>query len=135
MLRGMICKPEVFTSGLPAITFGFVSLIELFEKLPPDIYDCISCGIWPLDREVSVFAIYQSLATALPFLGEVSETQKIDIVVTRSWLQTRLWRICFNSIPAQVLPTSVPATAGKSILRLLSSASQNSRDAHGIGMV
>lgn len=81
--------------------------------------------------------IYQSLATPLPSLTEIPETQQVDLVVTQQWLQIRLWQTVTDhaSKYEEILPLQAPAAAGRAVMSFLASVSHESSDAHGIGIV
>jgi hypothetical protein len=140
VLRACIQKPSVFASKSPAIAYGFVNLISVFEKIPPSFYD------WNVGADRSlvipeiVTSVCHGVAISSPLLAEYNETQRVDLVVTQQWLQARLWKVYNeqdNREPNQVavIPVELPVNAGKSVLALMSSVSQKSADAHGIGIV
>jgi hypothetical protein len=121
--------------------YGFSNLVLLFEKILPEFYDWnIGDMGEPCDFS-SLANIYNSVAFASPLLEEVSETSRVDFVLTQQWLQTRLWRFYMDRkdfCQAQNnsdLPTLLPAIAGKSVMACLTSVAQKSTDAHGIGAV
>jgi hypothetical protein len=121
--------------------YGFSNLVLLFEKILPDFYDWNIGDLGePCDLS-SLANIYKSVAFASPLLEEVSETSRVDFVLTQQWLQTRLWRFYMDRkdfCQAQNnsdLPKLLPAIAGKSVMACLSSVAQKSTDAHGIGAV
>ncbi|KAH8696579.1 fungal-specific transcription factor domain-containing protein [Talaromyces proteolyticus] len=139
MLRGTIQKPAVFRSRSPTIMYGFASLISLFESIIPEFYDWNTCDVGEPGDLPSLSNIYKSLAFALPLLAEVSETSRVDFVLTQHWLQTRLWQfykdrkyLCQTQSNME-FPTEIPAMAGKNVMACLSSVAQKSTDAHGIG--
>lgn len=141
MLRSTIQKPSVFRSESPTMMYGFNNLILLFEKIIPDFYDW-NIGDLGEPCDLSSFAnIYKSVAFASPLLDEVSETSRVDFVLTQQWLQTRLWRFYMDrkgfcrTQNNSDLPTLLPAIAGESVMACLSSVAQKSTDAHGIGAV
>ncbi|EEA19646.1 conserved hypothetical protein [Talaromyces marneffei ATCC 18224] len=141
MLRATIQKPAVFRSESPMMMYGFSNLVLLFEKILPDFYDWNLGDLGePCDLS-SLANIYKSVAFASPLLDEVSETSRVDFVLTQQWLQTRLWQFCMNRKDfCQVqnssdLPIMLPAIAGKNVMACLSSVAQKSTDAHGIGAV
>ena len=141
MLRSSIRKPEVFDSDDPILSYGFLNLINLFEKLTVDLYDWISTGS---EDGLSGITLTGSIQTSLcsPIsLDGVLETQQVDILVTQQWLQAVMWRLAMSRSLQKssgndgLLPFHFPVTVGKSVLGVLASVSQSSIDAHGIGMV
>ena len=142
MLRGGIRKPSVFNSDSPALLYGFVSLVSLFENMTPDFYDWNLLSADASRDMASASTIYRSIASfSLHLLAEISEIHQVDVLVTQQWLQARLWKFCADRrlLPQGnghgALPIQIPATAGKSVMACLSSVSQQSTDAHGIGIV
>lgn len=139
-LRGRIQKPTVFTSNSPALAYGFVNLISVFEKIPSSFYDWNASAAGSLGDSAMINPIYQSVALSTPLLAEYNETQKVDLIVTRQWLQTRLWKVVSDQVDSTchqgaVVPLDLPITAGKSVMALMSTVAQKSADAHGIGIV
>lgn len=142
ILRLNIRKPEFHNSDDPVLTYGFLNLINLFEKLPIELYDWI-CS----DKErgkpsgSTMTTNIQNAICAPLLLDGVLETQQVDIRVTQQWLQAVMWKLGLSAsveklIQTQsILPLNVPLTVGKSVMKTLSFASQSSIDAHGIGMV
>ncbi|KAI2680687.1 transcriptional regulator family: Fungal Specific TF [Penicillium roqueforti] len=138
-LRGRIQKPTVFTSNSPALAYGFVNLISVFEKIPSSFYDWNASAAGSLGDSAMINPIYQSVALSTPLLAEYNETQKVDLIVTRQWLQTRLWKVVSDQVDSTchqgaVVPLDLPITAGKSVMALMSTVAQKSADAHGIGI-
>ncbi|KAJ5382555.1 transcriptional regulator family: Fungal Specific TF [Penicillium concentricum] len=137
-LRQSIQKPSVFTSDSPALAYGFVNLISVFEEIPASLYDWnISAG--SNGDRAALFAVYHSVALSTPLLSEYNETQKVDLMVTRQWLQIRLWNILNDQLTktcdeVSVVPLDLPATAARSVMALMSTVSRKSANAHGIGI-
>ncbi|KAH8696584.1 hypothetical protein BGW36DRAFT_452294 [Talaromyces proteolyticus] len=141
MLRATIQKPAVFRSDSPVTMYGLSSLISLFGKISPDLYEWNICDVGePYDMS-SIANMYKSIAFASPLLAEASETSQVDFILTQQWLQTCLWRLYVDqrylcqARSNTDLPTKLPAMAGKSVLACLSSVAQKSTDAHGIEAV
>lgn len=141
MLRSSIRKPEVFDSDDPILSYGFLNLINLFEKLTVDLYDWISTGSEDGLSGVTLTGSIQGNLCSPISLDGVLETQQVDILITQQWLQAVMWRLAVSrslqksSGNDALLPFHFPVTVGKSALGVLSSVSQSSIDAHGIGMV
>lgn len=143
MLHGAVRKPSVFSSDCPAVLYGFINLISVFESLTPEFYSWNSCDTIDSLDSYALSTMYQSVSAFLPLLPEISEIQQVDIVVTQQWLLARLWKFWRDRSPQRrlkssellPLPLQVPVAAGKVVMNFLSSVSHESRDAHGIGMV
>lgn len=139
-LQNSIRKPEVFHSRNPALTYGFLALIDLFDKLTPDFYQIICADNYDTpDKKKSISTTYRNLCESVPLLNEVSETQRVDILITQGWLQVWLWKLAMADIQRHssevAIPPNSPVMVGKSFMNIFVSVSQSSMDAHGIGMV
>ncbi|KAK2753704.1 hypothetical protein FQN55_000067 [Onygenales sp. PD_40] len=142
MLRSSIRKPEVFNGDDPILAYGFLNLINLFEKLTPSLYDWM---ISDLGDEAAGQALTSSilcdLSTPISLEG-VIETQQVDILITQQWLRSAMCMLPVNGslkelpynqhIPPS--PPNVPITVGKSTMEILGAVSQAAIDSHGIGM-
>lgn len=141
MLRSSIRKPEIFDSDDPILSYGFLNLINLFEKLTVDLYDWISTGSEDGISAITLTGSIQGSLCSPISLNGVLETQQVDILITQQWLQAVMWRLAVSRSLQKsagndgLLPFHFPVTVGKSALSVLSSVSQSSIDAHGIGMV
>ncbi|KAL2862451.1 uncharacterized protein BJX67DRAFT_385590 [Aspergillus lucknowensis] len=143
ILRPTIRKPSVLNSEVPALLYGFVSLIAVFEQIVPDFYDW-NTNIVCVSQDCSTInSMYQSLSNPPALLDEVSETHQVDIIISQQWLLVCLWnylakRYSFHlrdpAIARPLLPIQTPLLSGRMALACLSSASLPSVDAHGIGM-
>lgn len=137
LLHGNIRKPSIFTSAAPALLYGFVNLISVFEKLTPEFYNWNASDSGDSINTYALSEIYQSIASPLPPLIEIPEIQQVDLVVTQQWLQIRLWQTAIDhaSKCGEVLPLQAPAAAGRAVMGFLATVSHESTDAHGIGIV
>ncbi|KAJ4305097.1 hypothetical protein N0V90_000627 [Kalmusia sp. IMI 367209] len=148
LLSPSIRKPEVFSSSNPLVAYGFLNLIRLFEKLNPLLYEHNSKGgrgghhKTPRDEQ-SIMDIYNDISTFEPALDEVLQTQKVDIIVTRNWLQIVLLGVAANSHSSSTeletprldsISVSTLLSCAKSIMETISSTPPSSVAAHGIGM-
>ncbi|KAJ5649622.1 transcriptional regulator family: Fungal Specific TF [Penicillium longicatenatum] len=139
VLRACIQKPSVFASKSPAIAYGFVNLISVFEKLPLIFFDWDASAAESLIFSDTANSVYHCMAISTPLLAEYNETQRVDLVVTQQWLQARLWKVYTKQDSSKcnqgtVIPVELLVNAGKSVMALMSTVSQKSADAHGIGI-
>lgn len=141
MLRSSIHKPAVLYSDDPILTYGFLNLINIFEKLKPDLYDWVSVGCNDeFSKAPPTGSIQSELCRPISLAG-VIEIQKVDILVTQQWLQAMMWKLSMSCPSKQanrgdaVLPFHLPVLVGKTVLDVIGSVSQGAMDAHGIGMV
>ncbi|KJK65437.1 specific transcription factor domain protein [Aspergillus parasiticus SU-1] len=142
MLRNSIHKPQVLCSDDPILAYGFINLINVFEKLSPNLYDWVSAGGSGSSADGDpppTSSIQSSLAKQISLEG-VSEIQKVDILITQQWLQTMMWKLSMTHVTQPgsrddaVLPFHLPVLVGKAVMGVIAAASQGAVDAHGIGM-
>ena len=92
------------------------------------------------DDKVKILGIQKQLEQDVSFQG-ISETQHVDLNVTRHWIRTIIWQYtithfafsCHSKVPA--FSATYPAQIAKDSLALLSTASSSAICAHGYGMV
>lgn len=152
MLRSSIHKPQVLCSDDPILAYGFLNLINLFEKLSANLYDWISAGGCDEHDSFRVppaaSSIQSSLCNApIASLQGVLEIQQVDILITQQWLQAMMWKLSMGHAHARatqsgrsdggndILPFHLPIVVGKAVMGVIGAASQGAVDAHGIGMV
>ncbi|KAJ5471553.1 hypothetical protein N7530_008910 [Penicillium desertorum] len=140
ILRNSIHKPQVLCSGDPILAYGFINLINIFEKLTPNLYDWVSAGGGDSTLErPPTSAIQSSLCKAIS-LEWVFEIQKVDILITQQWLQAMMWKLSMCHATqdglrdGKVLPFYLPVMVGKAVMSVVGAASKDAVDAHGIGM-
>ncbi|RHZ65209.1 putative C6 transcription factor (AmyR) [Aspergillus thermomutatus] len=140
MLRNSIHKPQVLCSDDPILTYGFINLINIFEKLTPNLYDWVSVGGGDGFFEMPPISSIQSSLCKPMSLDGVVEIQRVDILVTQQWLQAMMWKLSMahatqpGSRDDAVLPFHLPLLVGKAVMNVIEAASQGSVDAHGITM-
>lgn len=149
MLRSSINKPQVLCSDDPILAYGFINLINLFEKITPNLYDWVSAaGGSHNETDNNAASSIQSTLCNSPIasLQGVLEIQQVDILITQQWLQAMMWKLSMdrarptgngsrNTSSSTMLPCHLPIVVGKSVLSVIGAASQGAVDAHGIGMV
>ncbi|PGH17296.1 hypothetical protein AJ79_01180 [Helicocarpus griseus UAMH5409] len=140
MLRASIRKPEVFNGDDPILAYGFLNLINLFEKLTPDLYDWMSSGLGgEAVGQALTSSILRDLSSPISLEG-VLETQQVDILVTQQWLRAAMCKLASSGSLQKpprspgMHPPQVPIATGKSTMEVLGAVSQAAIDSHGIGM-
>jgi hypothetical protein len=139
MLRSSIHKPKVLYSDDPILEYGFLNLINIFEKLTPDLFDWVANGCDEVLSATHPSSIQQNLCKPHPLQG-VLEIQQVDILVTQQWLQAMMWKLSMSgsahpTSTDTLLPFHLPVLVGKVLMDVVGSVSQSSVVAHGIGMV
>ncbi|KAJ5894959.1 hypothetical protein N7495_006650 [Penicillium taxi] len=109
MLPRSIQKPQALCSENPILAYGFVNLINIFDKLTASIYD------------------------------GVLEAQDFDILIVQQWLQTMMWKIPVSSPQPRLqdnalLSFHLPVMSEKASMRVISIVSPGSTDPHSIEM-
>ncbi|OJD17786.1 hypothetical protein AJ78_02139 [Emergomyces pasteurianus Ep9510] len=141
ILRNSIQKPEAFNREDPFLAYGFLNLINLFEKLTPEFYDWITLGERDeISGQTLSNLILCDLSSPIPLEG-VLETQHVDVLVTQLWLRAALCRLPIQGslekppTPQNVLPPHVPVKVEKSATEVVGATSQATVDSHRIGML
>ncbi|KAJ5784675.1 uncharacterized protein N7503_009887 [Penicillium pulvis] len=140
MLRSSIHKPQVLCSEDPILAYGFINLINIFEKLTANLYDWVSAGGGDGLVEQAPTSVIQSSLCKPITLDGVLEIQQVDILITQQWLQAMMWKLSMShatqpgSKDESVLPFHLPVLVGKAVMSVIGTASQGAVDAHGIGM-
>ncbi|KAL1980270.1 hypothetical protein VTN96DRAFT_4414 [Rasamsonia emersonii] len=139
MLRSSIHKPKVLYSEDPILEYGFLNLINIFEKLTPDLYDWVSVGCDDSISKVPATGSIRNQVSKPISLEGVLEIQQVDILVTQQWLQAMMWKLSMSGSPHPtntdtLLPFHLPVLVGKAVMDVIGSVSQSAIDAHGIGM-
>lgn len=141
ILRSSIQKPQIFGSESPAIIYGFLNHVSLFETLPNDLYNWVfSKSSYHPEQPTLAASVNCALCDAEPSQSVV-ESQNLDTLVTREWLKVSMWKLSLGwragSFPTSgpLLPFFLPFSAGKSTMEALASVDESSRDACGIAMV
>lgn len=140
MLRSSINKPQVLCADDPILSYGFINLINVFEKLTANLFDWVTSGGDSCLGMPPTSSIQSSLCKPISVDG-VLEIQQVDILVTQQWLQAMMWKLSIehatqaSSRTGAVLPLHLPVLVGKAVMNVIGAASQGAIDAHGIGMV
>jgi hypothetical protein len=131
-------------SEVPALLYGFVSLITVFEQMIPEFYNWNTNIVCESQEYSAITTMYQSISNPTALLEEIAETQQVDIIISQQWLLVCLWNYLVKRYPLHprnptsstaLLPIQIPLIAGRTVLACLSCASLPSVDAHGIGIV
>ncbi|KAJ3495273.1 hypothetical protein NLG97_g3512 [Lecanicillium saksenae] len=139
LLRRTVPKPQVFNSEHPIIMNDFVNHVNLFESLPPELYE------WQLGASNSskLSHLGQTVIHALRSVqpqNSVLESQQFDTLITQHWLRVRMWRLicgiasqyCDSSMSVPDL--ALPFDSGSAIMSSLASVSTTSKNRHGISL-
>jgi hypothetical protein len=157
-LRPSLELPRVFESSEPKLIYGFVTLVKVFRAV-----DEAFLSAWGADqpdaRDYSDESAPASMTTQLLnysedgpgalSMAEVDETQRLDILVTREWLRTLVWRLRLQHgarlrsrsgsenqpLFQQDADAHHPFQISRHVLEIISTSQRLSLEAHGIGMV
>jgi hypothetical protein len=134
--------PSIFQSEDPRLLYGFVDLANLFQSIDETFLSVwngrgrkTSCSKnWLLD-------VQNKLNASAIAVEENLETQRLDISISRRWLQILGWQISVKqgllTLNSHDGPFDLryPIELAKDVVLCVSTASQASIDSHGIGMV
>ncbi|KAF2159636.1 hypothetical protein M409DRAFT_29955 [Zasmidium cellare ATCC 36951] len=141
-LHASVTLPSVFESEDPQLLNGFVNLANLFSAVDESFVSA-----WRGSRRASLcdeawLAKTQKQLDATAHavgLGELTETQHLDISVTREWLHVLAWQMGVSNglIWGQGeanLRLDYPVELARKVVEITTKASPLALDSHGIGM-
>lgn len=140
-LHASVQLPAVFESEDPHLLNGFVNLANLFSAI-----DDSFVSAWRGSRRASLCneawlaKTQKQLDAAALALDDISETQHLDISVTREWLHVLAWQMGVSNglIWGQGeggMRLDYPIELARKVVQITSRANAQALDSHGIGMV
>lgn len=140
-LHASVQLPAVFESEDPQLLNGFVNLANLFSAV-----DDSFVSAWrgsrrqSLCNEAWLADTQKQLDAAALALDNVSETQHLDISVTREWLHVLAWQMGVSNgliwgKGEGGMRLDYPIELAKKVVEIISGANALALDSHGIGMV
>lgn len=140
-LHSSVQLPSVFESEDPLLLTGFVNLANLFSAV-----DDSFVSAWRGSRRQSLCSeawlanTQKQLDAAALALDDISETQHLDISVTREWLHVLAWQMGVSNglIWGQGeggMRLDYPIELARKVVQITSGANALALDSHGIGMV
>ncbi|KAK0930895.1 hypothetical protein LTR29_016608 [Friedmanniomyces endolithicus] len=137
-----IALPAVFKSEDPHSLNGFVNLITLFSAVDDNFVSA-----WRGSRRQSLYNeawlanTQKQLDTAALALNNISETQHLDISVTREWLHVLAWQIGVSNgliwgmeEAGAGMRLEYPIELARRVVQITNGANKVALDSHGIGM-
>ncbi|KAK7207356.1 fungal-specific transcription factor domain-containing protein [Myxozyma melibiosi] len=141
MLRGRVSKPKMEYSAYPEVIHDFLNHIDLFDSLPPSLYD------WTIDDQgqlrVTASALPNKIHSRLCDLKpetSIIESQRFDSLMTLQWLRICMWQLAFGSKHGMesnrnlMRPSETPLDASRILMTALNAVSPKSKDCHGISV-
>ena len=133
--------PAVFESEDPTLLNGFVNLANLFAAVDDNFVRA-----WrgsrrqSLCNEAWLAETQKQLDAAALALENVSETQQLDISVTREWLHVLAWQMGVSNgliwgKGEGGMRLDYPIELAKKVVEITTGANAQALDSHGIGMV
>lgn len=140
-LHASVQLPEVFASEDPQLLNGFVNLANLFSAVDDNFVRA-----WrgsrrqSLCNEAWLAETQKQLDAAALALGNISETQHMDISVTREWLHVLAWQMGVSNgliwgKGEGGMRLDYPIELARKVVEITSGANALALDSHGIGMV
>ena len=140
-LHASVQLPAVFESEDPQLLNGFVNLANLFSAV-----DDSFVSAWRGSRRQSLCNedwlanTQKQLDAAALALDNVSETQHLDISITREWLHVLAWQMGVSNgliwgKGDGGMRLDYPIELAKKVVEITSGANALALDSHGIGMV
>jgi hypothetical protein len=162
MLRPSPDLPNIFGSEDPKLIYGFVHLVSIYKKIDETFITAWKTQIMPASMPPGASIASQNLKTwltefqrdfdrprALAML-EMDETQRLDIMVTQSWVRILVWQLglrrgllrdespthsTFDLDNIDIISSKYPLRVSQELLNVISSTERGPLEAHGIGMV
>ncbi|EMC96518.1 hypothetical protein BAUCODRAFT_48224, partial [Baudoinia panamericana UAMH 10762] len=139
-LHASIQLPAVFESEDPHLLNGFVNLANLFSAV-----DDSFIAAWRGSRRQSLCdeawlaKTQKQLDAAALALDNISETQHLDISVTREWLHVLAWQVGVSNgliwgKGEAGMRLDYPIELARKVVQITSGANALALDSHGIGM-
>lgn len=133
--------PVVFESEDPTLLNGFVNLANLFAAVDDNFVRA-----WrgsrrqSLCNEAWLAKTQKQLDAAALALENVSETQRLDIRITREWLHVLAWQMGVSNgliwgRGEGGMRLDYPIELAKKVVEITTGADAQALDSHGIGMV
>ena len=140
-LHASVQLPDLFASEDPQLLNGFVNLANLFSAVDDNFVRA-----WrgsrrqSLCNEAWLAETQKQLDAAALALGNVSETQHMDISVTREWLHVLAWQMGVSNgliwgKGEGGMRLDYPIELARKVVEITSGANALALDSHGIGMV
>jgi hypothetical protein len=142
-LNASVSLPSVFEGEDPQLLNGFVSLANLFSAVDDSFVTA-----WRGSRRASLCDEAWLIQTQKQLdetahtagLGELSETQHLDISITREWLHVLAWQMGVSNglIWGQGeggMRLDYPVELARKVVEITSGANAIALESHGIGMV
>ncbi|KAK4990291.1 hypothetical protein LTR50_002616 [Elasticomyces elasticus] len=143
-LHASIQLPLVFESEDPHLLSGFVNLVTLFSAIDDNFVN-----IWRGTRRRSLCSepwlanTQRALDTTAFAIDNVTETQQLDINVSREWLHVLAWQMGVSNglirgkrrdSGGTYLGLEYPVELARRVVCITSGANSAALDSHGIGM-
>ncbi|KAK4631082.1 putative sucrose utilization protein SUC1 [Fulvia fulva] len=141
-LHASVTLPAVFESEDPQLLNGFVNLANLFSAVDDSFVSAwrgsrrasLNDEAWLARTQKQLDATADSIGTA-----ELTETQHLDISITREWLHVLAWQMGVSNglIWGQGeggMRLDYPVELARKVVEITSKASAMALDSHGIGM-
>lgn len=140
-LHASVQLPLVFESEDPQLLNGFVNLVNLFSAV-----DDSFVAAWRGSRRASLCdetwlkATQQQLDAAALAMENMTETQHLDISVTREWLHVLAWQMGVSNgliwgKGEGGMRLDYPIELARKVVEITTTANAVALDSHGIGMV
>ena len=140
-LHASVHLPAVFESEDPQLLNGFVNLANLFSAVDDNFVRA-----WRGSRKASLCneawlaQTQEQLDKAALAMGNITETQHLDIAVTREWLHVLAWQMGVSNgliwgKGEGGMRLDYPIELARRVVEITSGANALALDSHGIGMV
>jgi hypothetical protein len=95
-LQKSIRPPEVPEGEDSLVLQGFLDLVNLFQHFDASFVSLWNHSSTALSDISWIPMLQENLARALPDVGNRTEIQQADLLVSREWLKVVVWQLCVN---------------------------------------
>ncbi|KAI9764292.1 MAG: hypothetical protein M1840_008583 [Geoglossum simile] len=140
-LQKSIGPPGVPEGEESLVLQGFLDLVNLFQHFDASFVSLWNHSSTALSDTLWVPRLQENLARALPDIGNRTEIQQADLLISREWLKVVVWQLCLNkgllSSKGQDECTSFrfPISVARSMMAIGQQLPVNAMEPHGVGIL
>ncbi|KAH6675947.1 RING-3 [Halenospora varia] len=140
-LRRTIALPTVEQGPEATILFGFLDLVALFQNFGDAFLSLWNLSSGPTASLPFLAKLQDVLQYSIPYVNERTDIQKADLLVSRQWLKTVVWKLCVSNgllsskSAVESLSFRYPVTIARDIILALRLLPLKAIQANGIGIL
>ncbi|KAH0566248.1 hypothetical protein GP486_000346 [Trichoglossum hirsutum] len=95
-LQKSIGLPEIPEGKESLVLRGFLDLVNLFQHFDTSFVSLWNQPAMALSDTSWISRLQEILALSIPDIGQRTEIQQADLLISRQWLKTIVWQLCVN---------------------------------------